>query len=182
MKNLLLLLEDLEPIGRKGEVVSVKPGFARNYLLPQKKAVISNRTTLKLQEKLKEEREKQALVDKAAAEEQAQKIAVMVITTHVKVDPEGKMYGSVNSTEVARLLKENGLELDRRNVILPQPIKSIGKHTITLRLKEGVAGAVTLEVLPEGGLQQVVEEKKTKKKKKAEAETTIEETEESPSA
>ncbi|HSX11933.1 MAG TPA: 50S ribosomal protein L9, partial [Rhabdochlamydiaceae bacterium] len=87
MKNQLLLVEDVDDLGRSGDVVSVKPGFARNFLIPQKKAVVATKGTLRMQERLKEERAQKAIVDKKEAEEFAARIEGMVLTTTVKVDP-----------------------------------------------------------------------------------------------
>lgn len=152
MKQQLLLLEDVQGLGRSGDVVEgAKPGFIRNFLLPQKKAVIADKQTLKMQTRLKEEREKRAAVDRKQAEEFAAKIKDFVLKTTAKVDPEGKMYGSVTSLDISRMMQERGYELDRKNIALPHPIKSLGTHTIELKLKEGVPGSFNLEVEPEGG-------------------------------
>jgi large subunit ribosomal protein L9 len=149
MKQQLLLLEDVDGLGRSGEVVTAKPGFVRNFLLPQKKAVIADKQTLKMQARLKEEREKRALVDRKDSEVLAEKIKDLVLDVEVKVDPEGKMYGSVSSLDIARLLQNKGYALERKHILIPQPIKTLGSHTINLRLKEGVPASFTLEVKPE---------------------------------
>lgn len=152
MKQQLLLLEDVDGLGRSGDVVSPKPGFIRNYLLPQNKAVPADKHTLKMQARLKEEREKRAAVDRKEAEAQAEKIKTLTIAIEVKVDPDGKMYGSVSNLEIARLLQEKGYPIERKSVLVPQPVKTLGKHTINLRLKESVPATFTLEVQPEGGV------------------------------
>jgi len=146
MRNQLLLLEDVDELGRSGDLVSVKPGFARNFLLPQKKAVVADKFTLRLQSKLKEERAKRAAVDKEAAEELAQKLEGKVLSITVKVDPDGHMYGSVSANDIIRLFADEGIALERRNIVLPQPIKTLGVHPLQLKLKEGVPAQVTLKV------------------------------------
>ncbi len=151
MKQNLLLLEDVDGLGRSGDVVTAKPGFIRNFLLPQKKAVIADKQTLKMQARLKEEREKRAAVDRKEAEELAAKFAELVLSTEVKIDPDGKMYGSVTTLDIARLLQENGYAIERKNVLLAHPIKTMGVHSIELKLKEGVPATFKLEVTPEGG-------------------------------
>lgn len=151
MRQQLLLLEDVDGLGRSGDVVTAKPGFIRNFLLPQKKAVIADKRTLKMQARLKEEREKRASVDRKEAEEFAESLKTLVLTTEVKVDPDGKMYGSVTTLDIARLLQEKGYAIERKNIILPQALKSLGTHPINLRLKEGVPALFTLEIQPEGG-------------------------------
>lgn len=147
MGNQLLLIEDVDDLGRSGDVVSVKPGYARNFLVPQKKAVVADKFTLRLQARLKEERAKRAEIDKKDAEFLAERISGTVLEITVKVDPEGHMYGSVTTTDIARLFQENqGIIIEKRNVLLAHPIKAIGDHTINLRLKEGVPASFTLTV------------------------------------
>ena len=106
MKQKLLLLEDVEALGRKGEVVSAKPGYVRNFLLPQRLAVIASANTLRKQERLKAEREKQAVVDRKESEELAVQIEASTLETKVKVDPEGHMYGSVSAGDIAALFQD----------------------------------------------------------------------------
>ena len=158
MKQQLLLLDDVDGLGRSGDVVTAKPGFIRNFLLPQKKAVIADKNTLKMQARIKEEREKKEAVDRKEAEELAAKLAGVVISTEVKIDPEGKMYGSVTSLDIARLIQAEGYPIERKNVLLSHPIKNLGRHTVELKLKEGVPASFMLEVIPEGGQLPVKEE------------------------
>jgi len=146
MRNQLLLIEDVDDLGRSGDIVSVKPGYSRNFLLPQKKAVIADKYTLRLQAKLKEERAKLAEVDRKEAEEMAQKIEGMVLSIEVKVDPDGHMYGSVSALDIARLFEQEGFKIERRNVVLAHPIKTLGIHPVSLKLKEGVPAHATLKV------------------------------------
>ena len=152
MRQQLLLLEDVDGLGRSGDVVIAKPGFIRNFLLPQKKAVVADKRTLKMQTRLKEEREKRASVDRKESEELALKMKDLVLVAVVKVDQEGRMYGSVSTLDVARLLQEKGYTIDRKSVLLPQALKSLGTYPITLKLKEGVPAICTLEIQPEGGI------------------------------
>ena len=151
MKQQLLLLDDVDGLGRQGDVVTAKPGFVRNYLLPKKKAVVANKNSLMMRVKLQTEREKRAAVDRKESEALAAKLVELVLKTEVKVDTDGKMYGSVTVPEIVRLLGESGYSLERRQILLPYAIKSLGKHTINLRLKENVAATISLEVQPEGG-------------------------------
>lgn len=149
MSNQLLLIQDVDDLGRSGDIVSVKPGYARNFLLPQKKAVIADKFTLRMQARLQDERKQQAAVDKTASEELAARILGLVVTIHVKVDPDGHMYGSVSAQDIVRLLGEQGVSLERKNVVLPQPIKLLGSHPIHLRLKEGIPAQIQLDVVSE---------------------------------
>lgn len=150
MKNQLLLLEDIDGIGRSGDIVSVKPGFARNYLLPQQKAVVAKKHLVRLQERLKEERAKRAVTDKAEALELANRLEGQTLKALMKFDAEGHMYGSVTSPDVVILFKDQlGVELEKKNVLIHKGIKEKGTHKIELRLKEGVPAAIFLEIIPE---------------------------------
>ena len=142
----LLLTEDVDALGRSGEVVSVKPGYARNFLLPGKKAVAASNQTLRLQARLQEERAKQAAVDRKVSEENAARLQGTALEIEVKVDQEGHMYGSVSAMDIVKLFAEQGVELEKRNVLLSQPIKTLGVHNLTLRLKEDVMLPFVLKV------------------------------------
>lgn len=160
MKQQLLLLKDVESLGKKGDLVSAKPGYIRNYLLPQGYAIIASPNTLRKQERLRAERAQQAIVDRRAAEELAARIEGEALETRVKVDPEGHMYGSVSASDIAQLFQEKGFTVEKKNVLLPRPIKETGTHKISLRLKEGVMVSATLAIIPEGmnttGMEAVV--------------------------
>jgi len=160
MKQQLLLLEDVDGLGRKGEVVSAKPGYVRNFLLPQGCAVIASPNTLRKQERLRKEREQQALVDRKEAEELAAQIEGITLETKVKVDPEGHMYGSVTAADIALLFQEKGFSIEKKNVLVSRPIKETGTHKLSLRLKEGIPVSCTLVIVPEGvvaaGIESVV--------------------------
>lgn len=150
MKNQLLLLDDVEGVGRSGDIVTVAPGFSRNFLIPKKKAVPAAKHLVRLQERLKEERAKRAVVDREDALAIAKNLEGQTLKTQVKFDAEGHMYGSVTALEVSHLLKDQlNLEIDKRNILIPKGIKVKGSHEIELKLKEGVAAKVILEITPE---------------------------------
>lgn len=149
MATKLLLVEDVEDLGRSGDIVSVKPGYARNYLLPQKYALVADKRSLQLQARLQEERKKRALEDKQESEKLAEQLTSIALTIHVKVDHEGKMYGSVTVLDIVELLAQQNVNVEKRSVQLKHAVKTVGEHTIPLRLKEGVTGQVVLNVLPE---------------------------------
>lgn len=150
MKQQLLLLEDVEALGKKGEIVSAKPGYVRNFLLPQGLAIIASPNTLRKQERLREERAKQAVVDRKESEELAMQIEGVSLEIRVKVDPEGHMYGSVSAADIAHLFQEKGLPVEKKFVQLTKPIKETGVHKIALKLKEGVSLSCNLQIIPEG--------------------------------
>jgi large subunit ribosomal protein L9 len=150
MKQQLLLLEDVESLGRKGEIVSAKPGYIRNFLLPRGFAVVASPNTLRKQEALRAEREKQAIVDREESDALAKKLEGMILEIKVKVDPEGHMYGSVSPLDVVRLFEEKGFSIERKYIQMNRPIKETGHHKIALKLKEGVQVACQLSIIPEG--------------------------------
>lgn len=147
MKQSYLLIKDIEDVGRCGEVIVAKPGFARNYLLPQQKAVLASQHTLRMQSRLQEERAKQAIVERKEAEALAAKLQGLTLKITVKVDPEGNMYGSVGYADVVELFAKEGIQVDRRSIGLNKPIKEIGVHPLILKLKEGVECQYTLHIL-----------------------------------
>lgn len=150
MANHLLLIEDVEDLGRSGDVVRVKPGYARNYLLPKRLAVIANQNALRMQERLQEQRRQQAEADRAEAEALAQRLNDITITVVVKVDAEGHMYGSVSQLDILHQLEEQAkARIEKKNIQLKHPIKEVGVHRINLRLKEGVETSLTLKVISE---------------------------------
>lgn len=169
-KNQLLLLEDIRNVGRKGDLVSTKPGFARNFLLPQKKAVLADKRTLRMQEQLKEERAKQAALDKKDAEGFAARLKGKILTLHVKTDNAGHLFGSVSAVDIVKVLAEQeGIEIERRSVLLNKAIKVVGTYEISLRLKEGVPASFQLKIIGEGliemppQLAEVIEEGEAQK-------------------
>lgn len=150
MKNQFLLISDVDDLGRRGDLVSVKPGYARNFLIPKKKAVVADAFTLRLQSKLRAERLQQAENDRKDAELLAQNIEGRELVVEVKVDPDGHMYGSVSALDIARLFQAEGLHVERKHVVLMHPIKALGSHTIQLKLQEGVPASVLLHIVVEG--------------------------------
>lgn len=154
MATKLLLIEDVESLGRSGEIVNVKPGFARNFLLPQGFAIIADKKALRQQERLVEERQKKAITDKNESDAIASRIEGITLVKIVKVDHDGKMYGSVSTHEIIDLLKEQeNVELEKRFIQLKHPIKETGVNQIQVRLKEGVTTSFTLKVMSEEGFK-----------------------------
>lgn len=151
MATKLLLKEDVEALGRKGDIVSVKPGYARNFLLPQGLGLIADKNALRVQETLRQERMKQAVVDKKDAEELAAKLKDLTISTTVKVDQMGHMYGSVSAHDLhAMLQNQHGIILGKRDIQLKHAIKKTGIQTINVKLKEGVESSFKAEITAEG--------------------------------
>lgn len=172
----LLLTEDVEGLGKKGQIVKVRPGYARNCLLPMKRGVVADAQTLRMQKRLQEERAKQAVVDRAESEQLAAKLAGVSLEMIVKVDQEGHMYGSVSAHDIVeKLLAEKGIALDKKHVALKHAIKMTGVHDVPFKLKEGVTCSITVTVVPDVLPMEKVREERAPKESKEEKEEEIEE-------
>lgn len=146
----LLLIHDVEDLGRSGDIVGVRPGYARNFLLPKKLAVIANAHALKMQTRLQEERLKRAAADKQQSEQLAVAMEGLTVTTTVKVDHEGHMYGSVSAADIVHLIQEQaGFQLDKHSIQLKHAIKEVGVFELPIKLKEGITSKVVVKVIPE---------------------------------
>ena len=148
MAQKILLLEDVEHVGRKGDVSGVKPGYAYNYLIPHGLALVANKAALRRQARLKEERLKQAEVEKVEALELSSKVNGESLEISVKVDAEGHLYGSVSALDIIQHFHtKTGIELDKKSLQLKHPFKDIGVFEIPLRFKEGVTASITLKIV-----------------------------------
>jgi large subunit ribosomal protein L9 len=151
MTTQLLLIEDVDHLGRSGDIVTVKPGYARNFLLPRSLAVIADKKAVARQARLQEARREKAAKDKADAEAIAVRMVEVALTTEVKVDQDGHMYGSVSAADVVHLLQEQAkIVVEKKSVLLPHPIRKTGTHTISFKLQEGVPAQVILKIFAEG--------------------------------
>ncbi|MFZ7102946.1 MAG: 50S ribosomal protein L9 [Peptococcaceae bacterium] len=146
----VILQEDIKALGKKGQIVEVKEGYARNFLLPKKLAVEANDNNvkeLKRQAKIKEER---AEKEKQEAEKLAAKISKAAVTLKVKSGDNGKLFGAVTSKDIAdNLAKEHKLKIDKRKIDLSENIKTIGEYDVKIKLHPQVATELKVKVLAE---------------------------------
>lgn len=149
MATKILLLEDVDDLGTKGEIVSVRPGYARNFLLPKKRARLADANAVRMQKKLQDERAKQAIVDRDEANALSAQLEGVILETKVKVDHEGHMYGSVSTTDIVELFANQGFTIEKKWILLPQPIKATGEHDLKLRLREGIPARVKINIIAE---------------------------------
>ncbi|MBB6251311.1 50S ribosomal protein L9 [Nitrospirillum iridis] len=152
----VILLERVEKLGRMGEVVSVKPGFARNYLLPQKKALRASKDNLAFFESQKAKLEAQNAERKVDAEKLAQKIADLSVVIIRQSGETGILYGSVSARDVAEAVTATGTVVERSQVAIETPIKTLGLFKVRLVLHPEVSVAITVNVArttEEAGLQ-----------------------------
>ena len=142
----LILREDVENLGKGGDLVEVKPGYGRNYLLPRGLAVLANPKNVRELEHQKKVAEAKAAKAKASAEAVAKRLAETPVTLKRKVGEQDKLYGSVTALDIVEALGARGMQLDRRIIDLPEPIKSVGDHEVPVKLHRDVVGKVKVKV------------------------------------
>ena len=146
----VILRDHVEKLGKRGEIVKVSDGYARNYLLPRKLALPAtegNRKHVERERKIMETREAE---EKSQAEAIASRLSTVDITIARRVGETEQLYGSVTASDIAEFLKTKGFEIDRRKLILPEPIKTIGEHDVPLKLHREVTAPLKVKVVKEG--------------------------------
>ena len=146
----ILLRQDVDDLGARGEIVRVRAGYARNYLLPRKLAVEATANNVKQIEQERAALLKKEANERATAEGQAEQINKVVLEFKRKSGEQGALYGSVTSMDIAEALKERGYEIDRHRLHLREPLKRLGEFTVPLRLHREVSIDLQVKVLPEG--------------------------------
>lgn len=162
----ILLREDLDHVGGRGEIVKVKAGYARNYLLPKGLATLATKGNVKQIEQERAALLKKAAVEKATADAQREQMESITLTFERKAGEHGTLFGSVTSMDIADALKAKGYEIDRKRVNLRDAIKETGEYTVTVKLHREVSLTIPVTVTGEGGEMPEKEEKKAKKTEK----------------
>ncbi|MEX0928502.1 MAG: 50S ribosomal protein L9 [Balneolales bacterium] len=145
----LILKEDVDKLGSTGELVNVKSGFGRNFLIPQGKAVMATKSAVNAWEAEREQAVQRQELDEAAARKLAGELAETSITVAVKAGEDGKIFGSVTSQQIADALSEKGFELDKRKIELEDDVKSLGDYTATVTLSANIKPKVKIWVVKE---------------------------------
>ena len=143
----LILKEDVEYLGRIGDLVDVARGYARNFLLPRKKGIVATPRNMKEVEHQKRCIALQIKKDLTSAEGRAEKISSMTVRISVQVGANGKMFGSVTARDIADALLAQGIELDRRHIEIEHPIKELGVVVVPVRVYRDVMARITVEVV-----------------------------------
>ena len=164
----VLLREDIDTLGGRGEVVKVRSGYARNYLLPQGLATLASKGNVKQIEQERAALLKKAAVEKATAEAQKEQMGTIALSFERKAGEHGTLFGSVTSMDIADALKAKGYEVDRRKIVLRDAIKETGEYTVNVKLHREVVLPVPVTVTAEGG-EEIAEPKAEKKPRKAKA-------------
>lgn len=145
----VILLKDVEKVGRKGDVLQVRDGFARNYLLARGLALRSNKGNQKFVEDQKLRAQKRREKEKAQAEVRAKEIQKIKLTLPAKVGESGKLFGSVTAEDIREALHQKGYTLDKKQIQLQDPIRSVGVYSVTLELFPQVKATIQVEVVRE---------------------------------
>ena len=145
----IILRETIETLGREGEIVKVKPGYARNFLIPQQKAVLVTKAALARLEK-----EKQAIAARLAEEKkQADGLAAQlegkVVAISKRVGDEERLFGSVTNGDIAQAIADAGIAVDKKSIVLADAIKAIGEYKVTVKTGYQTTATVTVQVVPE---------------------------------
>lgn len=155
----VLLNSDMGRLGRKGDLVEVAPGYARNFLLPKNLAIAASKGALKQGQVMQRSRRAQDLREKADFEALAQRIGELQLRIAARAGAAGTLFGSVTTSEIANELgRALGIEVDRRKVAVSEPIKSLGTHSFKISLHPQVVAEGTVEVVSDGVTPDPVEE------------------------
>lgn len=147
----VILLEDVEHLGQRGDLAEVADGYGRNYLIPQQKARLATEGAIKALE----EEQRQAAARRAQSREEAQELAEeledLLVVISARVSDDDKIYGSVTPQQISVELSERGYEIDRRDIELAEdPIRRLGVYTATVEVHDGVTADLKVQVMPEG--------------------------------
>lgn len=146
----VILREDIEKLGSRGQMVKVAPGFARNFLLPKRLAVAATDANKKIVEQERQAALRREAKEASEASELAKLLAPIEITIAQKAGENDQLFGSVTSADIVARLEEQKFHIDKKKVILHDPIKQLGEHTVTIRLHREVSVDIKVNVVKEG--------------------------------
>lgn len=147
----IVLRTDVENVGKKGDILEVADGFARNYLIPKGRAIAATKGVQSQADAMRRSRDKKDTADREAGEVVARTLVPTVVTISAKAGAEGKLFGSVTTADLVEAVQaQTGIELDRRRIHLDEPIRSVGTHEVPVKLHADVEFRLTVEVSPAG--------------------------------
>jgi len=146
----IILKENVDTLGRAGEIVKVKPGYARNFLIPRKLAVPANTGNLKRIEQMRQATAKRDFREKSNAELVARALTQITVEISRKSGESGNLFGSVTGIDIAESLAHHKIEIDKRKILLEEPIKSVGEYFVPVRLHREVTVQIKVVVQAEG--------------------------------
>lgn len=145
----VILLQNIENLGKRGDIKKVANGYARNFLFPKNLAKLATKQAIQELEKQKELEAKKAEEELKAVQEIVSKIDGLEIDVPSKVDEEGKLYGSINEVEITKILKDKGFDIKKNQIKIPQPIKEIGEYSIIILFDHNLEAEVKIIVIEE---------------------------------
>jgi len=145
----VILKEDIKSLGRAGEIVNVSEGYARNYLIPKGLALVADEKNIKAFET-----QKKKIIEKIEKEKEeailfAERLRTLLLTIKAKAGEEGKLFGSITTMDISEALRKEGIELDRKRIQLPEPIKRTGEYRIPVRLSHNITSEFTVRIIDE---------------------------------
>jgi len=156
----LILRADVDNLGRLGDKVKVKPGYARNYLIPQGLAYPATRANLNIFEQEKRQLQKRMDALRDSARTLAEKLEEAQVVIPVRVGEHDKLYGSVTTTMIADVLSQMGIDIDRRKIVLDNPIRNLGEYEVGIKLHHDVQSKIKVSVVKHGSEQQAGQARK----------------------
>ena len=145
----IILQEDVENLGQIGDIIKVRAGYARNYLLPRGVALEANRRNLRILEHQKRLVAAKKDREQKQAQSLSQQLAGLSLTISARAGEEDRLFGSVTNQDIEKVLHAQGVSIDRRKILLEEPIKQLGTHTVSVQLSGGVRGSITVQVVRE---------------------------------
>jgi large subunit ribosomal protein L9 len=144
----VLLRSDIKGIGRRGDIVNVSSGHARNFLLPNDLAIVANAGTIAQAEVMRKSREQQIAADRESARLVATSLSTTVIKIAAKAGNEGRLFGSINAAEIAKaVLDQTGVTIDRKNIQVETPLRQLGEHSVSAEIFSDVVATIKLEIV-----------------------------------
>ncbi len=145
----IILLENVPSLGKAGDLVKVSDGYGRNYLIPKKKAILATEKSVKMVDHQKRQVQQRVEKSRKDAEKIASQIEKLSCTFSKTVGESGKLFGSITSMDIENYLKENGIEVERKKIVLEEPIKNLGMFTVPIKLNSEVTAQLKVWVVQE---------------------------------
>lgn len=145
----VILKEDVQGLGKAGQIITVKDGYARNYLIPKGLALVADERNLKLLEYQRKKIEEEAKKKRQDAESLAQRLSEIQLTIKAKAGEDQKLFGSITAKDVAEALEKEGIKIDKKQILIEEPIKRVGEHELQVKLSSGVVAKLKINVLAE---------------------------------
>ncbi len=145
----VILKQDMPGLGDRNDIVSVKSGYGRNFLVPQGLAVVATPSAIKAHEEIMKQQARKEVKIKDEAQQLANNLKALELKIKVKASDKGKLFGAVNNSVLAEAIKEQGIELDRRRITLKDPVKAIGTYEAVVKLHKEVSTDISFEVVGE---------------------------------